>query len=1329
MPLTLNPTSSPAKLQNQKKWGIDAPWLVLGAILIATFVSAWQSGQREKEDASVRFAERATGLTQAFTDRLNRIEHRLRGASGVVIASERATAVAWNIYFDTARDTDGLLSVSYLPKSLVPNQRVASEGKLVRHLIQAVPKEALTPEAAPEIVEMLDGSTSSDGWLVSPPIARLDDASVSSGLIAVIVPVRTPSTNAAAGANPLAGWVVGFFSLPELALRSAGANQQLLTMGLQDEDRILFATPSFAETRKTAQFNAVEKVAAGPRAWQLFVTSTPELEKQFSSRTPQVIFSIGILGTLLMGVLIWLMSRLRQQAEAMAAGMTVQLRDQVKFTEDLIEFNPNPIFRKDADGRYVAVNRAWELLTGHRRADILGKVSHDILPPEIARNDVTQDQSLLQSASGTTVSEVLINNQHQRFETIIAKQVLRTSTGEVDGLIGTITDVTEIKTLERELARQREQLDMVISSSQQGIYDLSLDGGQEQYFSARFREMLGHNSVSFPREFRWQDCIHPEDHALFVSELVRHFKRKSALFDVELRAKRRDETYVWVRVRALAQFRADGRATRFVGSIVDIADRKEAESTLLEANARVTEAARAKEAFLATMSHEIRTPLNGVLGMAGLLSETRLNEEQRDYIRLIKASGDTLLRLIDDVLDFSKIESGRMPLESIPVEFVPLIEEVFDLVAERAREKRLFLTYDARDDVPFYVMGDATRIRQILLNLVSNAVKFTQVGGIHTQFSARRLADGRLELSCAVKDTGIGIAEESLQQLFQPFTQADASTTRKYGGTGLGLVIVKRLAEMMGGGVKVESKEGAGSTFTFTIITQAARGPLKPYMQRDVFDFIGKRLLVIDATAERRAIAAYRFARWGLNTTVSEPQKAVSALESADYDILLTDFAVPGEEASALQTALLKNDAHRATRGERPIVSILVSAYSRVELAERGIAPPIRHDLLVFRPVGQARLFDVTMRAALREFAVDEFFRPYDPERDAVQRMRPDATGVQSVITSVSPAVAEGATHAGAFETSLHVLVAEDNEVNQRVISGMLTNLGHRITLVSDGRAAVNQAKKMRFDVILMDIHMPELDGVGAMHEIRDALGSRCPPIAAMTAHAMPGDREGYLAAGMNDYIAKPLRMVELSNLFIRLSSQMIDRVTEDDGVAAQATKAAQATRNAEILAATPPPASAVPAIQTVPDWRALPVLDLDQLEDLRYLPAASGGEDPVTGLIELFRSKAQERIGIIEECLGTSDWLRLAETAHSLRGASASMGFPRVAAVCKSLELGGRRLLPNDPKLVMLGLHDTPPPTQAELDELFEIMRLNYREADTALAKWLATPVAAPTP
>jgi len=1303
-----SPTSLKATLRK-----IELPWFILAALLISTLVTAYQNSRQLRADAEARFTEIGQAESRAISRQLHDFEDLMHGISAMAHALPTLDAMSWNAFFDVRmpapEDYEGLIAIQFVPA--ISDKAVPSPplSRVFRSTGSARPIGNLTK--VPAIAEALARSKSSPHPFASTPLEHVDGLDGGVRMPIALVMTLGNAKHVADSLVPAgrrSGYLIAIIDFNALVSRVRATSLFPVELELFDGDRLLYASAG-AGANRSADMKAESMVAVGQRELRLRISSTATLEGRLHNNTPRTILLIGVLGTVLLAGLIWLLTRLREQAETLAASMTRKLQDQTKFTEDLIEFNPSPIFRKDSQGRFVSVNRAWEQLSGRDRRDILGKSYREFQRPDIAEQNEALDQKLLVSETGYEMAEAFITNADEKqFETIVAKQVLRGSDGRVEGLIGTITDVTPIKRLERELARQREQLDLVIRSSQQGIWDIELDTDGETYYSQRFREILGFGDGGFPAHFDWETTIHPDDLPAFRRHMISHFKGETPLFDIESRVLARDGDYLWVRTRAIAQRNSMGRAVRFVGSISDVTDRKQAEMKLVEANVRVTEAARAKEAFLATMSHEIRTPLNGVLGMTSLLSETTLNDEQRDYIRLIRASGDTLLRLIDDVLDFSKIESGRMTLESVPVEVVPVVEEAFELVAEKAREKDLALLFDMHDDVPYYILGDATRLRQILLNLLSNAIKFTAKGEIKLTLSSRRMQDGGLELEGRLSDTGIGIPAERAGQLFQPFTQVDASTTRKYGGTGLGLAICKRLTQLMGGDIRVESVEGRGSTFIFTVRTQTARGPLKPYMQRDVFDFIGKRLLIVDRNTNRHAIQLKRYAKWGFEVVAASPVDAADAfMKGPRFDVLLTDLVQPSPEASLLRAAMDKDDQDRVARGEPLVASILQSTVSRAELSQRGMRPPLRHDIFIMRPAGRARLFDVLMRAVLHEPNQDIATRPYTPEpiydREFQAMMQAESATAEP--KSPSQGLAQqrqlDASARSADGHVLNVLVAEDNEVNQRVIEGMLNNMGHKCTVVGDGREAVNVAISEHFDLVLMDIHMPELDGVGAMRNIREHLiGDKCPPVVAMTAHAMAGDREHYLEAGMDDYIAKPIRSVELVKLLDRVKNRMLAAPWADRGAD-------------QILSAIP--AARIPA-QTAAVDGVLPVLDLEQLQDLCFLPAASGeaasSDDPVGGLIKLFKSKAIERMELIESMLASGDWHGVAETAHSLRGASASMGFPRVAALCKDLELSARAMQAGGDEVRI---------TQADLDKLFEKISRYYTEADNALQEWLA--------
>lgn len=1303
-------TPESTKIASSPHRKIELPWLILAALLLSTLLAAFQSSRQLRADADARFAEIALGEQRGLLRQLRDVESLLMGAKAFSLALADTRPLNWDSYAQAivpaAATHPGVVAIQFVQGIVAPDDTSVAVISPAPLSAGGIPAWSTSPALA----EAIGRAASTRMLVLSKPLGAPGGSLASANHFALVLPLDTPAASIAAPRpdNRAAGTVVAIIDLAAMLSSMESEHPYPLVRELFDGQRALHS-PSEATSAKlpTAEMTTDLPIEFGQRLLRLKIASTPQLEKSLRSEMPRAILVIGIFGTMLLGALVLFLTRLREQAEALASSMTRKLQDQTRFTEDLIEFNPNPIFRKDTRGRFVAVNQAWEQLSGRKRQDVLGNTDADPLSAGVPVQDAAHDAQLLATESGYEAKEALIvNTDGRQYETIVARKILKRADGTVDGIIGTITDVTLIKKLERELARQREQLDLVIRSSQQGIWDLEISEGGASYYSARFREILGYPSGKFPERFDWQENIHPEDYPQVRGRIVAHFKGFTRLFDIECRIKRSDGKYMWVSVRAIAQRDSEGRAVRFVGSITDVTDRKEAEVALTEANVRVTEAARAKEAFLATMSHEIRTPMNGVLGITSLLNETNLNEEQRDYIRLIRASGDTLLRLIDDVLDFSKIESGHMTLESIAVELVRVAEDAFELVAEKAREKDLALLFEVDDSVPAYVLGDATRLRQVLLNLLSNAIKFTEKGEIKLQLGARRIEDGRLMLEGRVTDTGIGIPPERAQKLFQPFTQADASTTRKYGGTGLGLAIVRRLSQLMGGDVRLESAEGQGSIFIFSLSTSEAEGPMKPYMQRNASEFSGKRMLVVDRNANRAMIQQRVYTRWGFDTVTASRAAAAQVFALGPrFDILLVDLDVEAPETLALRDALEADDRERERRGEAPVVVILLSAVSRAELSQRQLAPALRHSAFVMLPASRVKMFDVLTRALTGGSGIDIANRPYTPTPvyDKGYRETSWMAHVTGGATPLPPARPENTRRdvptLSGTGCGLRILVAEDNEINQRVIQGMLKNLGCDSDLAGDGSAAVEMALAGKYDVILMDIHMPALDGITAMQRIRVASGDEaCPPIVAVTAHALPGDREHYLAVGMNDYISKPIRPGDLKKLLERLFPA--------------------ATPNA---AAPPEPAaSPLPPAQRAESsapTSTLAILDTDQIEDLRYLPAASGAAADVQGglggLVRLYQAKTQERLALMETQLATGQWASLAETAHSLRGSAASVGFPRVAARCKDLELAARRTQ---------GEAAASTDSVTALAEMLAAVRFHSDEADVALLQWLAS-------
>ncbi|HXC01917.1 MAG TPA: response regulator [Opitutaceae bacterium] len=555
---------------------------------------------------------------------------------------------------------------------------------------------------------------------------------------------------------------------------------------------------------------------------------------------------------------------------------------------------------------------------------------------------------------------------------------------------------------------------------------------------------------------------------------------------------------VWLSVTALRNKR--GHITGYFGVASNISDRKKADQALRAAAAAAQESVRLKSEFLANMSHEIRTPLNAIIGMTGLLLDTDLTTDQRSFTDTVRTSSEALLTVINDILDFSKIEAGQLAIEQIDFDLHDPVEGTLELLAEKAYGQGLELAYLIAENTPTQLCGDPGRLRQILLNLVNNAIKFTEKGEVVVRVAKVAGAGRVATLRFAITDTGIGIPAEAQAKLFQPFMQADGSTTRKYGGTGLGLAICRQLVNLMHGEIGVESNPGHGSTFWFT--TEIALQPETAKVVHRRADIAGSRVLIVDDNATNREIFERQLANWHVkHASASSGQEALEKLRvagGAPFDAALLDMQMPAMDGLTLAHHIHTDPALADIK--ILILSSMGRSIPPAELAEAGVA------LTLMKPVKQSQLHD-----ALVSVLADRIL-----------------TTVRAKRLSSPPIVTSG---------KLRILVAEDNIVNQRVAMLQLERLGHRADVAANGLEVLSAVETVHYDVIFMDCHMPELDGYEATRRLRTrenerrARGEkfRALHIVAMTANAMQGDRETCLASGMDDYISKPVRPAELA--------------------------------------------------------------------------------------------------------------------------------------------------------------------------------------------------------
>ena len=792
--------------------------------------------------------------------------------------------------------------------------------------------------------------------------------------------------------------------------------------------------------------------------------------------------------------------------------ITERKRSEV-FLESILENLPIGVFLKDAVSlKMVMYNAGAERLFGLERAYAIGRSDYDFFPKEQADLFTAADREVLASGRMADIpeEEVLTRNRGKRI-LHTRKVPIFDENGRPLYLLGIAEDITERKRADAFLQSIVENLPIsVFLKDAKTLRTLMHNAGAEELTGLRRAEVIG-------------KCDHdflPKEEADLFAAKDREALATGRLIDIPeetIQTPHRGRRVL--HTRKVPIFDENGQAIYLLGISEDITERKEAEEALRQAKESADEANRAKSSFLATMSHEIRTPMNAVIGMSNLLLDTPLNLEQRDFVQTVRNSGEALLAIINDILDFSKIEAGKLSLEVLEFDLRDTVETTVDLLSNQAAEKRIELVCQFDEPVCTLLRGDAGRLRQVLLNLASNAVKFTQQGEVVVAVSQESETATHATLRVAIRDTGIGISEEALQRLFQPFIQADGSTTRRFGGTGLGLAISKRLVELMGGTIGAQSDAGRGSVFWFTLCLEKQKNALRIPFPAEKLAHV--RTLIVDDNATNRLILQRQLSLWEMPAeAVGSGAEAMDRLRRASasgqpFELVLLDMQMPEMDGVMLAATIQRDSLIRLPR--LILQTSLCCRPPQAELVRVGITA------CLIKPVKQADLF----HTLLRVLAVD----PGRPSGDTTRLRRPPLGADVPVIP----------------KANVRILLAEDNPVNQKLALKQLQKLGYSADSVGNGLEVLEAVKRTHYDIILMDCQMPDMDGYETTQRLRADPGLCCRPehpprIIALTADAMAGDRERCLAVGMDDYLSKPLQM---EGLRLALEAGLVPKVSE----------------------------------------------------------------------------------------------------------------------------------------------------------------------------------------
>jgi len=786
--------------------------------------------------------------------------------------------------------------------------------------------------------------------------------------------------------------------------------------------------------------------------------------------------------------------RVNDRTAELKAAMQAIKKQEARF-HSLVNNVPGIVYRCELDESWTMqfMSEYCEKITGYKPEEFL--LNKELAFADIIHPDDAEDvDNVIRNAEQGDCSyfvEYRIKTKDGQTRWLFEKgQITKATSASLAFIEGFMFDITDRKHADEEIQIANRRMATATEISNIGIFDWDVISDELNWDTNLYATYGLDDSTPMTRA-KWTEMVHPEDNDLAQNWVARVLKSKD-IERQEFRIFRPDGEIRYLLAAAAPYGEEDGKTLRVIGTNLDVTEQKNIEQELKTAIGEAESANKAKSDFLANMSHEIRTPMNAIIGMSELALRTELDKKQRNYVEKVNFSAKNLLGIINDILDFSKIEAGKMDIESTEFELEDVLRNIANMVGIKAEQKGLELLFNIAPEVPRFLIGDPLRLGQVLINLTNNAIKFTEHGEIIISISVDYASHDKVKLLFSVQDTGIGLTKDQLGKLFQSFSQADSSTTRKYGGTGLGLTISKKLTEMMNGDIWVESEPDKGSTFYFTAKFAHAENKDAPPTESEIRELKGLRILVVDDSDIAREILCEMLSVYGFHVTpMQSGNEVIEEIKSIEnkYDLILMDWQMPGLDGIETSRLIQKESI------DTPI--ILITAFAKEEAA--AAASNVSFKQIISKPISPSTIIDAIMEAMGRSVMSHLPLHPSIDE-DAARRQVCGA----------------------------HLLLVEDNEVNQELAIELLESAGITITLAENGVEALQRIEEEAFDGVLMDCQMPIMDGYTASSKIRENDEFKELPIIAMTANVMAGDRQKAIDAGMNDHIGKPINVTEM---------------------------------------------------------------------------------------------------------------------------------------------------------------------------------------------------------